>query len=357
MRSTEDISVLLTDKSFQKILAGWIGYDEPRKNRILLQYNLNENEVEQLRQLWLGLNFKKTEMPHNDVEQALQETVWKLAARNISSEGKSKMRNLYDQFAKVAAILIIPLFIYSIYVQFPNSRLNNSADIQWITVNSQSGTVTNLLLPDGSKVFLNAGSSLTYPSHFSGKSRNVTLTGEGYFTIAKNKEMPMIVSVGDLDLKVYGTTFDLNSYPSDNFCKVSLIEGSISLSSKQGRLDGKDEFFIKPGQTVTYSNESKKLNIQNDDIYSLTAWKDGLLVFRNTTFESVIKQLSRKFNVDIVLKDTSLASIPMDATFREENINEILRLISLGTSFSSYYSPTQKLPDGSFRRSIIYINK
>lgn len=167
----------------------------------------------------------------------------------------------------------------------------------------------------------------------------------------------MIVSAGNLNFKVYGTSFNVNSYPSENFVKVTLVEGSISLSSKLGKFNGEDEFFITPGQTVTYFNESKQLNVQNVDTYLFTAWKDGLLVFRNTTFESVLKQLSRRYNVNIELKDEQLASIPMDATFRDENINEILRLLSLGTRFKYRYAPTKKLPDGSFERSKIYIEK
>jgi len=99
------------------------------------------------------------------------------------------------------------------------------------------------------------------------------------------------------------------------------------------------------------------LNVEDVDTYPFTAWKEGLLVFRNTTFDLVLRQLSRKFNVDIELKNKQLASIPMDATFRDENINEILRLLSLSTRFKYRYAPTRKLPDGSFERSKIYIEE
>lgn len=226
-----------------------------------------------------------------------------------------------------------------------------------VTISSQAGTVSKVILPDGSKVFLNAESSITYPNHFSGNTRRVSLTGEGYFMVVKNKNVPMIVSARDLDFKVYGTSFNLNSFPSEDYTRVTLVEGSISLSSKIGKFDGQDEYFIKSGQTVTYHEESKELKVENADTYPVTAWKDGLLVFRNTTFDSVLKQLSRKFNVTIELKDRKLASIPMDATFRDENINEILRLLALSTRFKYRYAPTKRLPDGSFERSKIYVEK
>jgi ferric-dicitrate binding protein FerR (iron transport regulator) len=214
-----------------------------------------------------------------------------------------------------------------------------------------------MVLPDGSKVCLNSGSSISYPDHFDDSARKVLLTGEAYFQVVKNKKAPMVVSVGNVNLKVYGTSFNVNAFSSEETVRVTSVEGSVSLSSASGKIRGKDEFFIEPGQTVTYFGDSRKFTVQNEDTFFYTAWKDGILIFRNNTFATVLKQLSRKFNVDIELKDKNLASIPMDATFRDENINEILRLLALGTPFRYYYETPGKLPDGTFAKSKIYIVK
>lgn len=127
------------------------------------------------------------------------------------------------------------------------------------------------------------------------------------------------------------------------------------MSSPSEKYKGKNEFYIEPGQTITYFDNSKELIVKNDDTYFYTSWKDGILIFKNNTFETVLKQLSCKYNVDIELKDNDLASIPLDATFKDENINEILRLLSLSTPFQFYYGSPQKLSDGTFAKSKIYI--
>ena len=358
MKRAEDISILITDKNFQKLLSDWTGFNEEKKAEVYSEYGLTAKDVELLLQLWFGLDFHSFEHPKALIEEALAETVWKMAERKNIHSGKRPIRRLYEQFARIAAILIIPIIIYTTYIQFFKVDQNLAeATSQLITVSSQAGTITNLALPDGSNVYLNAGSSISYPSHFDGDIRNVLLTGEAYFQVVKNKKVPMVVSAGNVNLKVYGTSFNVNAFPSEASVKVTLVEGSVSLSSPSGKLKGMDEFFIEPGQTVTYFDDSNKLTVQNEDTFFYTAWKDGILVFRNNTFATVLKQLSRKFNVDIELKDQNLASIPMDATFRDENINEILRLLALSTPFRYYYESPKKLPDGTFAKSKIYIDK
>ncbi|HZL10331.1 MAG TPA: FecR domain-containing protein [Prolixibacteraceae bacterium] len=358
MKRAEDISILITDKSFQKILSEWTGFSEERKAEIYSEYELTAKDVEILLQLWFGLDFHSFEHPQTIIEEVLEETIWKLAERKNTPSEKHPIKRLYEQFARIAAILIIPIIIYTTYIQFFKVDQNLPAvTSRLVTVSSQSGTIINMTLPDGSEVCLNAGSSISYPNHFDGSTRKVLLTGEAYFQVVKNKKVPMVVSAGNVNLKVYGTSFNVNAFPYEESVKVTLVEGSVSLSSPSGRFKGKKEFFIEPGQTVAYFDNSKKLTVLNEDTFFYTAWKDGILVFRNNTFATVLKQLSRKFNVDIELKDQNLASIPMDATFRDENINEILRLLALSTPFRYYYDSPRKLPDGTFAKSKIYIDK
>ena len=358
MKRTEDISILITDKNFQKLLSEWTNFSEEKKAEVYGEYGLTAKDIEILRQLWFGLDFRSFEHTPAAIEEALEETIWKVAERKNVNSGINTVRRLYEQFAKIAAILIIPILFYTAYIQFfKDKQALSGAVSQLITVNSQAGTITKLTLPDGTIVCLNAGSSISYPNSFNGNERQVSMTGEAYFDVIKNKKAPMVVSAGNVKLKVYGTSFNVNAFPSEKFVKVTLVEGSISLSSSSEKFSGKDEFFIDKGQTVTYFNESSKLILQNEDTFLYTAWKDGILVFRNNTFETVLRMLSRKFNVDIELRDRTLASIPMDAKFKDENVNEILRLLSLSTPFSFYYEAPQKLSDGTFARSKINIVK
>lgn len=358
MKQTKDISILLTDKNFQSLLSEWSGLSEEEKSEVYSKYKISAKDADILLQLWFGLDFRSNELPQAVIEEALEETIWKLSERNDTSLKRTPIRRLYEQFARIAAIFIIPLLLLTAYIQFFGSD-NSGKEIasQQVTITSQAGTITKITLPDGSKVCLNAGSTISYPTKFEPYTRNVSLTGEGYFEVVKNKKVPMVILVGNINLKVYGTSFNVNTRKTENSVKVTLVEGSVALSSPTGKIKGENEFFITPGQTVTYNEDSKNLIVQNEDPFFYTAWKDGVLIFRNNTFESVLKQLSYKYNVDIELKDKSLASISLDATFMDENVNEILRLLSLSTPFRYYYSTPQKLQDGTFARSKIFIEK
>lgn len=352
-------SLLANNKKFQNILSGWINFSAAEKADICREYELTIEEIEILRQLWLGIDFKKFRHPRTIVDDTLEDIIWKIAERENAPIEKTFVRRLYEQFTKIAAILIVPILLYTTYIQFfkDDTSVAHTEISQIITVKSQAGTITKLTLPDGSKICLNAGSSISYQNRFEGCCREVSLTGEAYFDVTKNKKMPMIVSAGHVKLKVYGTSFNVNAFSQEEFVKVTLVEGSVSLSSPNKKFKDENEFFINPGNTVTYFGGSNELVIQNDNTYYYTAWKDGLLVFKNSSFATVLTELSRKFNVDIELKDQTLASVRMDATFKDENINEILRLLSLSTPFKYNYGSSVKSSDGTFAKSKIYITK
>ena len=357
MKEEKDQAILIANKEFQKILSTWKELNEKEKGLVCGKYDLKDTaEVDELRLLWLGLDFRVPELEDPTIEYQLEETIWKIADRKGRGIfGNSKFKKIHKHFGQIAAILIVPLLIYTGYLQFYNPSSKQGKIPHLITVNASAGVVTQLALPDGTKVFLNSESSITYPEYFQKISREVSIKGEVFFEVIKDKKKPMLVSMNNLKVKVYGTTFNVDAFPDENYSRVTLVEGSVALSSPSMKLNGKDEFFIEPGQTVTLYEKSKKLKIDTSDPFVFTAWKDGFLVFENTPFEVILKKLSRKFNVDIILKDSQLASIPMDATFTDESVSEILRLLSIGTSFRFYYEKPKKLNDGSFERSKIYI--
>ena len=165
---------------------------------------------------------------------------------------------------------------------------------QMVTVSSQPGTVTNLILPDGSRVWLNTGSTISYPNEFSGSTRDISLTGEAYFEVVKDKQIPMVVEAGNARIKVYGTIFNVNAFSSEPFLKVTLVEGSVSLSSPSGKLNGKEEFFIKPGQTAIFNEQSKQVLVQNED--GITPLKRGVGETLHCYHIYIFKYDEAKFN-------------------------------------------------------------
>ncbi|AYL95546.1 FecR family protein [Mucilaginibacter celer] len=158
------------------------------------------------------------------------------------------------------------------------------------TMATPRGGQYRLQLPDGTVVMLNAESSISYPTAFSGKTRNVSITGEAYFEVAKNKKMPFIVSFGNQKVEVLGTHFDIRAY-SEQPGKTTLLEGSVKISSQNQKQ------LLVPGQQAVYNIGAKKFEIKTVDTDDVVAWKNGLFLFDNTELDQVMSELGRWYDV------------------------------------------------------------
>jgi len=154
-------------------------------------------------------------------------------------------------------------------------------------------------LPDGSKVWLNAESTLKYPTAFSKKERRVELYGEGYFEVTANKEAPFIVKTNRQEVTVLGTQFNVNSYKENPVVKTTLLEGSIQINSLQKREQDKAfSKMLKPGEEAVL-NAANDLRINTVDVSNSIAWKNGLFRFENTNIKEVMEEFSRWYNVEV----------------------------------------------------------
>lgn len=154
-----------------------------------------------------------------------------------------------------------------------------------------------LILPDGSRVWLNAASSITYPTAFSGKERAVTITGEAYFEIARDKSRPFRVMTGNLVITDIGTQFNVMAYSDERSVQATLIEGSIKVSKGQAGI------VLTPGQQAVAGNESHTIKIINEaNIDEVIAWKNGSFQFSNMDLRTIMRQLTRWYDVDVVFE-------------------------------------------------------
>ncbi|OQP61127.1 hypothetical protein A3860_05255 [Niastella vici] len=174
-------------------------------------------------------------------------------------------------------------------------------DVLFNTMTTPKGRQYQLQLPDGSKVWLNAASSITYPTAFTGKERSVILTGEAYFEVAKDKSKPFRVNVNNQSqVEVLGTHFNINSYGDDGKIKTTLLEGSVKVISYEGKV------VIKPGQQAQVSSAPQPGNKKgiavntNVDLEMVMAWKNGSFQFDRTPLSQVLNQLSRWYDVQVV---------------------------------------------------------
>ncbi|MDR6945105.1 FecR family protein [Mucilaginibacter pocheonensis] len=163
------------------------------------------------------------------------------------------------------------------------------------TITTPRGGQYQVVLSDGTSVWLNAASSLKFPTVFTGNERNVELTGEAYFEVAKNKKMPFKVAVNKMNIEVLGTHFNVNAYADDDAIKTTLLEGSVKLSIAGSQA------MLKPGQQATLGQQ-QKFNIQTINTEEAIAWKKGYFIFDNENIQTIMKKISRWYDVEVVYK-------------------------------------------------------
>lgn len=174
----------------------------------------------------------------------------------------------------------------------PESVSNTTSVIN--TVSIPRGGQYKLVLADGSKVWLNAASELTFPSAFTGEERKVTLKGEGYFEVAHDKNKPFFVQVNGMEVKVLGTEFNINSYPDESGIRTTLVKGSVVIHA------GKQTAKLSPGEQAVLQQESGTLNVKSVDVESQVSWKNGKFIFQDLDIYAVMRQLARWYNIDVV---------------------------------------------------------
>ncbi|TKC59135.1 DUF4974 domain-containing protein [Pedobacter hiemivivus] len=193
------------------------------------------------------------------------------------------------------------------------------------TIETPRGGKYQVNLPDGTKVWLNAGSLLRYPNRFIGKERSVELSGEAYFEVAKiqDKRMPFFVRTKRQTVEVLGTHFNVNNYEEEEEVKTTLLEGSVRIGSKNGK-----NATLKPGeQSVIQSNS---LRVQDADLSTEMAWKNGEFIFTNNDFRAEMRKVARWYDVEIIFDESLPKDISLGGFISSgKNISAVLKLIAL----------------------------
>ncbi len=193
-------------------------------------------------------------------------------------------------------------------------------------LNVPNGRKFNLVLSDGTKVYLNSGSSITYPISFEkDTTRYVSLTGEAYFEVAHDKDRLFMVNTQEVDVRVYGTQFNISNYPEDENAEVALLQGSLSMAKSAASKEIQNELFLEPGYKGSFNKTEKDITREKVNTALYTSWMTGNLVLRNETFENIIRKLERHYNVTIINNNTKLSSERFNATIEtnQESIEQV----------------------------------
>ncbi len=315
-------------KTLLKFSQGKYSYNDYLKVKNWFSKAGKNIEVEnQLFEQW-----KKLTDTDNNRDDSLQHIFEKVQYSILLEEKKRDKNNVIWKFYRqAAAILLIPVLAFSLwyYLSSKTPQLNTPTQQiaqSWVEINAPKGARIEFFLPDSSSGWLNSGSKLKYPAVFN-KHRKVELTGEAYFEVKHLDESDFTVSVSDMDIKVLGTKFNLSAYSDDPYTDVVLEEGKVEITGKTGLFN----YILLPNEKITFNYKKKSLNLSKVDASRYSAWKDGYLIIENESLGQIIGRIERWYNVKIILQDEELKNYRFKATFKDEPLEEVLRLIALTT--------------------------
>ena len=235
--------------------------------------------------------------------------------KRINKYSTRRLWTVAASFAAAAVMAVVAVFTY-----------NNKVEPEMLVVHAPVGEVLTVTLPDSSVVYLNSGSTLTYPKKFATDKRVVSLEGQGWFKVYASKTYPFYVNISEgMSLYVYGTEFDVAAYPQENNIEIYLASGNLNML-----LPLKDvECSIKPNQKLTYDTLNESIDVANMADGMGYDWKEGNLCFRHSDMAEILTTLSRRFDVIIDMENASADTNEYHASFTaSETIEQILTQLS-----------------------------
>lgn len=244
-----------------------------------------------------------------------------LINQQFNPKQTGKFRSIQLSFSRIAAMLLLALITGFFAAYFLLDRTSQNK-VVWFETQVPRGEKSQLFLPDGSKVWVNSESSISYPSNFMDGNREVKLTGEAYFEIAKLQNLPFIVETHDYNIRVTGTKFNVMAYSDFNRTETSLIEGKIEIQK------GSQIIAVVPGESLTFADN--EFSIKRNNATKTARWKDEVFDFDRITFKEMSIRLERWYDVDIEIKSPELNDIVYSGVFKnEETIWQVLNTFQL----------------------------
>ena len=198
------------------------------------------------------------------------------------------------------------------------------------------GKRSSIELADGSKVWLNSGSKLIFPAAFTQTKREVYLEGEAIFEVAHDKKHPFIVKSGEQDIEVLGTIFNISNYKDDDAISTILKSGSVKITyHSSAALNSNKDITIAPGTLATFDRSDRAVTTQHVDVAKYFSWRDGIFIFKNDSMRSIMKKVSRYYNVEIVIGDKDLAATTFSGSLDvNDTVEKVIKTIQETTKFN-----------------------
>ena len=274
---------------------------------------------------------------------------WKKISKQIATDKYKK--KILSFIRTAAAVLLIPV-LFATYTLFHTVREWNNIPVEQVELNTAYGLISKITLPDGSEVWLNSGSSISYPKRFTKNKRSVQLAGEAYFKVTSDKSNRFDVTTANgLQVSAFGTEFNVKAYEDEDKIEATLAKGHIEVSE----IGQPVSRTLRPGEQVTYYKNTSKMEVDKVNLAVETSWKDGKMIFRRANMNEVVQRLARHFNVDIKLEGEELYDYKYSATFTTETLHEVLLLLEKTAPIKCTVIEPEQTSDFTYSRRIVII--
>lgn len=250
--------------------------------------------------------------------------------RHLHKSPRSLSFNLPFYF-KVAAVLVVLISATMVFVQYSDDiQHDNKSEKVWVTKANPIGQKSKIFLPDGTEVWLNAGSDLRYIERFTDSARIVYLNGEAFFSVVKDIDRPFTVISNNVNTTALGTSFNVNAFKEN--VEVALISGKVQVVGiDAGSSEG--QVVLEPGEMALYNDTNQVFAVSKYDIEQVAGWKDGILYFKDTPFSEVLRKLELWYGVRITLKGNTTITEHYTGKFTNENLRNVLESMSFALDF------------------------
>lgn len=285
----------------------------------------NFKHYEEIRDAWFATS-QMAEAKHINIEQRYA-ALHKRIQNSSTQKFKTFRIKRIPEWIRIAAVFVLAFLLGTVWVNY-RGQIALQAEVAHYEIEAPYGAKLNMNLGDGTKVWLNAGSKLTYSSTFNSKDRNIQLIGEGYFEVAKNADLPFVVKAGGVSVKAVGTAFNVKAYPDENALETTLVEGTIDVSEYG------DHVLLQPNQKITIDRKGSAQTMSykiadnvNTELY--TSWRGKRWIFERENMLDFAKTLERRYDVKITLADDRLKSYKITGSIEQQTLGQLLRAVQL----------------------------
>ncbi|MDO6430667.1 DUF4974 domain-containing protein [Flavitalea sp. BT771] len=339
-----------TDVLLAKYLAGELSPEENEELEWAMLANpalrVTLQVLQRMRQLPAGSAKEEQEAMERGLQRITKEPVGEndLMPDALYQEQTKVKRLSSRRWMAAAAVLVLGVAGAMLYPRNKHGVATTPAPIQDKEITTRYGTRSFLELPDGSKLWLNAGSKVRYADGFTNGRRELTLTGEAFFDVKHDPEHPFIIHTGKLDVKVLGTSFNVKAYPNDSTIETTLINGKVEIDLKDDR---QSNIVLQPNEKVvipvkrplavhTMESEVLRHTVTPDPTYRTlieTSWVEDKLVFRNESFSDVTMRLERWYNIHFSFEDQRFMQDKLTGYFKDQPIKNVMDALQISLGF------------------------